>query len=79
MIQLTIPWPAPVTVTILDLQGHRVAKLADGDFAPGVGALAWGARDLAGRSVAPGVYFVRMRAEASGALFSQTRTILYVK
>ncbi|MBK7367609.1 MAG: hypothetical protein IPJ04_06760 [Candidatus Eisenbacteria bacterium] len=45
-------------VSVLDVQGREVATLADGAFAAGRHGVAF---DEAGRPLAAGLYFVRMR------------------
>jgi len=47
-------------VDVYDPAGRRVATLVDGRLAAGGHAYTWSGRNDAGRSVAPGVYFVRL-------------------
>jgi len=51
-----------VSLQIFDLQGHLVRTLEEGTFDPGRYEKVWNGLDDAGRTVASGVYFVRMRA-----------------
>jgi flagellar hook assembly protein FlgD len=51
-------------VVVHDVSGRRVARLADGDFSPGVHRLTWDGRMSTGESVAPGMYFVSMETDA---------------
>jgi FlgD Ig-like domain len=63
-IRFTLPpGAAGARLTIHDVLGRRVRAFAPG---PGAGAVRWSGRDEEGRSVAPGVYFVRL--EAAGAI-----------
>jgi hypothetical protein len=55
--------PGPVRVTVHDLQGRRVALLADEQDRPaGAGLATWNRTDGSGRQVGSGVYFVRLVA-----------------
>jgi phosphatidylserine/phosphatidylglycerophosphate/cardiolipin synthase-like enzyme len=56
-IRWSVPEQAHITLTVYDLLGRAVMKLADGLFPPGVHLLTWDAS-----SVASGVYFLRMEA-----------------
>jgi hypothetical protein len=51
-----------VTLTIYDVQGHRIAKLVDGEKDPGIYHAEWLGRDEDGRTVQSGVYFYRLQA-----------------
>ncbi len=51
-------------LVVLDAQGRRVRTLA---IAPGASALAWDARDDAGRAAAPGVYWALLEREPGSA------------
>ncbi len=58
----------PARVTVLDIQGRRVATLLDGFQQAGPGSVSWDGHDAAGARVASGIYFVRV--EAAGAVAS---------
>jgi len=64
-----------VALSVLDVHGRLVARLAGGWFAPGAHTATWDARDLSGRAVPEGVYFCRL--ELSGALV--TRPLIVVR
>ena len=49
-------------LTVLDVAGRRVRDLVNGPVGAGPHAAEWNGRDDAGRRVAPGVYFYRLRA-----------------
>lgn len=51
-------------VAVYDLQGRRIATLAQGEQAAGRHSLSWDGRDSSGRQVAAGVYFVRLESSA---------------
>jgi hypothetical protein len=53
----------PVNVDVFDIRGRRVASLVDEMRPPGFHEVAWDGRDTAGRSVASGVYLVRLVAD----------------
>jgi FlgD Ig-like domain len=50
-------------VDVCDVAGRRIRHLLAGDTAAGRHALSWDGRDESGRSVASGVYFVRLRLD----------------
>ena len=52
----------PVTVEIFDVAGRRVRRVISGRRDAGLHRERWNGRDDAGRDVASGVYFVRLRA-----------------
>ena len=60
---------------VYDLAGRRVATLVTGAHPGGEHRLAWDARDDHGHSVAPGVYFYRMRAPE----FSRTKRMILLR
>ena len=47
-------------LAVFDLNGARVRTLVEGFLASGPHEVVWDARDDAGRSVGPGLYFVRL-------------------
>lgn len=60
-IEFTVPRVAPVKITILDVAGREVAKLADGAHNAGRYQLVWSG-EVSGHKASPGMYFVRMQA-----------------
>jgi hypothetical protein len=58
-IAFALPVDARVRLTVLDLQGRRVATLADGELSAGRHEMKWDGRD-GGRVARPGIYFVRL-------------------
>jgi hypothetical protein len=52
--------PAPVRVTVFDLRGAVVARLADAQQGPGEYRLAWDGRGAGGVQLPSGVYFLRL-------------------
>ena len=51
----------PVTITVYDILGRAIRTLVDQDQAIGTYHIAWDGRDAAGRVVASGTYFYRLR------------------
>jgi len=51
-----------VRLSLHDAGGRLVRRLAAGTRAAGWNEVPWDGRDRTGRSVAPGVYFVRLEA-----------------
>ncbi len=56
-VELSLPVPGRVLVTVFDIAGRRLATLEDSDLPAGVHQRAWNAGGSAN-----GLYFVRMRA-----------------
>lgn len=60
-----LPAADDAELAIFDLRGRLVSKVASGPFAAGIHHVRWTARDEAGRPVAGGVYFVRLKTTHS--------------
>ncbi len=58
-----VPHSADVNMTIYDVLGRPVKKLAGGHMPPGTQEISWDATDDNGNRVAAGVYFCRLQAE----------------
>jgi hypothetical protein len=56
---LRLSRPGAVRVAVHDVTGRHLTTLADGPLSAGTHRFPWDGRDLRGRPVAPGVYFVR--------------------
>lgn len=54
----------PITLTVHDLAGRRLATVARGSFEAGTHRIAWDARDGRGLGLASGVYLVRLASRA---------------
>src|SRR5258705_13936761 len=65
-ISFAVPRTSRVRITLIDVQGRTVGRLADGDYAPGRYDLVWRNHGAAAGTL-PGVYFVRF--EAAGHVF----------
>lgn len=61
-IRFAVPEPCEVGFSVHDVKGNRIAMLYAGYCESGRHERAWDGRDQAGRSVAPGIYFIRMKA-----------------
>ena len=55
--RIDTPTPGPVTLSVYDLRGRRVATLSSGERGAGTHFVTWDGRNTRGNSVAPGVYF----------------------
>ena len=70
-VRVSAAAPGPVTVSVFDALGRRVAVLYDGMLMAGVHDL-----PLAAEALAPGVYVVHVRARPdSGAAWSEVQRI----
>ena len=54
-----------VRLEIVDVQGRRVAVVADGEFAAGAHSVSWDGRDERGTAVPAGIYFERFVADGA--------------
>jgi choice-of-anchor B domain-containing protein len=61
-IRFSLPAESQARVAVFSTDGRRVATLVDGALVSGSHALTWDGRDDRGRSVASGVYFIRLDA-----------------
>jgi hypothetical protein len=59
-LELTLPRAAAIEVTVHDVQGRTIARLAGGEWTAGRHALQWNGEGTSGR-VPPGLYLVRYR------------------
>lgn len=61
-IEYSIPQPGRVKLSIFNIRGQKVRILVDGDIERGQHRVVWDGRDDGNRSVASGVYFIRLEA-----------------
>jgi agmatine deiminase len=59
-VDFRLAQPGAVNLSVLDIQGRRVAVLAHREMAGGAHRLVWNGRDDLGREVPAGVYFFRL-------------------
>jgi hypothetical protein len=64
-IRFTLPDPEPVRLDVYDLRGRHVARLLDERRDSGFHRVEWDGRDANGRSVASGVYLVRLETPST--------------
>ena len=69
-----MPETGPVTLIVYNILGARVRRLIDGVQSAGLHQVSWEGRDDTGRTLGPGVYFVRMQAR--GAVRVQRLTVV---
>jgi hypothetical protein len=68
-IEFVMPRPGRATLSVFDLQGRRIARLADAPMSQGVHSITWDGTDLHGTPVASGIYFLRLK------VLDSTRTV----
>ena len=61
-ISYSVPTRCRVELNIYDVRGRLVKKIFSGKRAPGTYSTTWDGRNLEGRSVAEGIYFMRLTA-----------------
>jgi len=71
-IRFEVPAPAAVELTVFDVTGRALRRLADERFDAGAHAIAWDGRDNRGQALGAGIYYVRMRTPD----FDATRTLV---
>ena len=74
-IRVSLAAPGPVSLTVYDLIGRRVAVLMEGEGAAGVYELEWTGRDDLGRMLPSGVYVYRLVA----GTYTEARLMTFVK
>lgn len=62
VLRFALPREGRVRADVFDVNGRRVRQLARGVFPAGAQAIRWDGLDQRGHEAAPGVYFVRIRA-----------------
>jgi hypothetical protein len=65
VVAFELPFEQSVRLTVYDVSGRRVARLADRDFGPGRHEVEWSGVDERGRTLPSGIYFVRMESPGS--------------
>ncbi|MFQ5569385.1 MAG: S8 family serine peptidase [Rhodothermales bacterium] len=71
--------PSYVTLSVYDVLGREVQTVLAGRKNRGMHTVAWDGRDRAGRSVAGGLYLVRLTASGPTHSFSQSQQVVIVK
>ena len=75
-LNFSIPQSEKVNISVYDITGNLIRVLVDHEYhQPGSYQVDWNGRDLEGKSVASGIYFVRLQA----GQFTQTRKMSLVK
>jgi hypothetical protein len=74
-VQYTVTTPGPVTILVFGLSGSTVNVLQQGSQSPGQYTTAWNGKNRGGRSVARGIYFIRV----VGPGFDEIRKVLVVR
>jgi hypothetical protein len=65
-IRYAVPVESAVTLDIYDVLGKKVRTLVEGTVGPGYHTAVWEGRDDYGRTVAPGIYYAKMKAPRYG-------------
>lgn len=74
-IRFEMPISSKVLISIYDLNGREVKRLADGEFGAGSHIISWDGRNAQGKGLASGTYIVKMKA----GNFEATRKMLLLK
>ena len=67
-IEFSIPQTGRVKLSIYNIRGQKVKTLINGDIERGKHRVVWDGRDDGNRSVASGVYFIRLEAEGKSTV-----------
>lgn len=60
-VRYAVAAPTPLRIDVFDVRGALVRTLVDAPHDPGLFDVPWSGTDGAGRNVAPGIYYVRLR------------------
>lgn len=71
-VRYTVSSPGPVTISIYDLHGVRVATLVNREMKSGAYSVAWDGRDAHGQPVSAGVYFGRLTSATGSRTYKMT-------
>jgi hypothetical protein len=63
-IEYHVPYSLDVTITIYNLQGQEIRKLANGIKQAGIYSVRWDGKNNAGHSVPTGVYFYQLNGKS---------------
>jgi len=74
-ISFTLKSAAEVTLTVYNLMGQQVSRLAEGQYPAGTHTVSWNSTDRSGSRVASGVYLYRLQSNQ----FSETRKMVLLK
>jgi flagellar hook assembly protein FlgD len=73
MLRFALPHEASISLRAYDVSGRLVRDLASGTYPAGAHTLSWDLRDHNGRTVAGGIYFLRLAVE--GRVLLQTMSV----
>jgi hypothetical protein len=62
VIEFSVPYKSYVAISIYNLLGTEIIRLAEGEMAAGRYQVEWNGRDEAGQAVSTGIYFYRLQA-----------------
>jgi len=81
IIKFALPEPSVVRLSVFNMLGEEVSRLADGVVEVGDHSIAWNANDVHGRTLSSGVYFYRLHATSltGGKGFSKVQKMLLLK
>jgi hypothetical protein len=79
-LDLALPFAGRVDLRVVDVSGRVIRTLVNGARPAGAERIVWDGRDRAGRRVAAGVYFARLRATAgNGEVREETRRLTVLR
>jgi hypothetical protein len=74
-ISFSLPERTQVSLIIYNILGERVKTLVNGEVDAGTHTVSWNGKDEAGKQVASGIYFYRLKTET----FDQTKRMVLMK
>lgn len=72
-MRLSLPHAATVELSVLDVQGRRVAQIGQGHLDPGDYVMTWTGQITSGTNAGPGVFFARLTVD--GVTVGQHRLV----
>ncbi len=74
-IRYEIPQKYHIRIRVIDLLGHEVALLQDGEMEPGSYSVIWDGQDVKGKRMGSGIYLYELK----GSSFRQVRRMLLIR
>ena len=74
-VSFTVPREGDVKLEVYDVAGRLVRRLVDGTVSAGSHSVTWSGADANGRSVTPGIYFMRLETEHG----ARTRRVVLIR
>ena len=78
-IEYQLPHAAEVALSIYDIQGREIRRLAQGTYPAGFHKIMWDGRDYAGSIVASGIYFYKIEVKMLDTSYMDVKKMILMK